>query len=258
VRGSDIRLMRKYPAVRRWQNRLFERADAVIAVSQSLLQDVEKCERSVRDKAQVIPTGLDRFWFDDPALPLAGKERYVLFVGRFHIIKGADLLLRAWSLLQEQASGITLWLVGEGNELSSLRSLSQQVGVGNSVRFKGYTTQAELSSLYQGAEMVIVPSRNEGLPRVALEAGACGAIRVATRVGGTPETILDGVTGFLVDPESPEALAQGILRALCQPASEKQRMSMATRAHIQRHFSRETMLARYEHVFQSLLQKRTA
>ena len=258
VRGSDIRVMPRYPVIRRWQNRLLERADAVIAASQSLLQDVQKLEHSVRDKALVIPTGLDRSWFDNPAPQPARKERYVLFVGRFHIIKGVDLLLRAWSLLQDQAAGITLWLVGEGDELSSLRSLSEQLGVGKSVRFKGYSAQTELSSIYRGAEMVIVPSRNEGLPRVALEAGACGAIRVATRVGGIPETILDGVTGFLVDPESPEALAQGILRALCQPDSEKQRMSAAARAHIQQHFNRETMLARYEHVFQSLLQKRAA
>ena len=112
--------------------------------------------------ARLILTGDsdDRSWFDNRAPEPADKGRHVLFVGRFHIVKGADLLLRAWSLLQGQAAGITLWLVGEGHELSSLRSLSEQLGVSKSVRFKGYKTQAELPSLYGGAEMVIVPSRS--------------------------------------------------------------------------------------------------
>ena len=74
--------------------------------------------------------------------------------------------------------------------------------------------------------------------------------------GGIPETFRDGVTGFLVDPESPEALAQACFSALCLPESEKRRMSAVARAHTQQHFNRETMLARYEQVFHSLLQKR--
>jgi glycosyltransferase involved in cell wall biosynthesis len=71
-------------------------------------------------------------------------------------------------------------------------------------------------------------------------------------VGGIPETILDGVTGFLVDPESPEALAQAMLRALCLPESQKRRMSAAARAHVEHQFNRATMVAHYEKIFQSL------
>jgi len=256
VRGTDVRaVLLGYPVLRPWQNRLFKRADAVIAISQSLLQDLLNLYPSVRDKAAVIPNGLDRSWFDNSANQSADNERYVLFVGRFHILKGADLLLHAWSLIQGQVAGITLWLIGEGRELRSLNSLSEQLGVSKSVRFKGYKTQAELPCLYRDAEVVVVPSRNEGLGRVALEAGACGAICVATNVGGIPETILDGVTGFLVDPESPEALAQAMLRALCLPESQKRRMSAAARAHIEQQFSRATMVAHYEQIFQSLFRR---
>ena len=256
VRGSDVRVAPLHdPALRAWQNRLFKKADAVTSVSQSLLQDVLNLYPSVRDKAAVIPNSLDRSWFDNSATQSTVNERYVLFVGRFHIIKGVDLLLHAWSLIQGQVAGITLWLIGEGEELRSLNLLSEQLGVSKSVRFKGYKTQAELRCLYRDAEVVVLPSRNEGLPRVALEAGACGAICVATNVGGIPETILDGVTGFLVDPESPEALAQAMLRALCLPKSQKRRMSAAARAHIEQHFNRTTMIAHYERIFQSLFQR---
>ncbi len=256
VRGSDVRAEPlRLPGLRPWQNRLFKKADAVIAVSQSLLQDALSLYPSVPEKAVVIPNGLDRSWFDLSATPSTSNERYVLFVGRLHTVKGVDLLLHAWSLIQGQAAGIALWLIGEGHELKSLSSLSMQLGVSASVRFKGYKTQAELPRIYRDAEVIVIPSRNEGLPRVALEAGACGAICVATNVGGIPETILDGVTGFLVDPESPAALAQAILRALSLPESQKRRMSVAARAHIEKHFSRAMMVAHYEQVFQSLLQR---
>ncbi|MGO8733652.1 MAG: glycosyltransferase [Terriglobia bacterium] len=256
VHGSEVHTIPlRYPMLRLWQKSLFKRADAVISVSQPLLQDALSLYPSVRDKAAVIPNGLDRSWFDHSGVPSTVNERYALFVGRFHTVKGVDLLLKAWSLIQGQAAGIALWLIGDGDELRRLSALSEQLGVQSSVRFKGHKTQAELPDLYRDAEVVVIPSRNEGLPRVALEAGACGAICVATNVGGIPETILDGVTGFLVDPESPEALAQAMLRALCLPESQKRRMSAAAQAHIEQHFNRATMIAHYEQIFQSLSQR---
>jgi glycosyltransferase involved in cell wall biosynthesis len=254
--GSDVRKMLSlYPVLRPWQNRLFKRADAVIAVSQSVLQDVLNLCPSVRDKAVVIRNGVDRSWFGNSAAQIADNGRYVLFVGRFHFIKGVDLLLHAWSMIQGQLPGLTLWLIGEGQEFRSLNSLSEQLGVSESVRFKGYKTQRELPDLYRDAEVVVVPSRNEGLPLVVLEAGASGAICVATNVGGIPETILDGVTGFLVDPDSPEALAQAMLRVLFLPESQKRRMSAAARAHIEQQFNQATMVASYEQIFQSMFQR---
>jgi glycosyltransferase involved in cell wall biosynthesis len=257
VRGSDVRQVPPNPVLRPWQNRLLGKADAMIVVSQSLLPDIVQFGHSVREKAQVIPNAVDPSWFERPALEAVEEERHILFVGRFHVIKGVDILLRAWSLLQRQAPNITLWLVGAGRELESLMSLSEQLGISKSVRFKGSKTQAELHTLYRRARVVVLPSRNEGLPRVALEAGACGAICVATRAGGTPEVIQDEITGFLVDPESPEALAQGMLRALRLPEPERQRMSAAAQAHIQQHFRQETIVARYQQVFQSVLHDRT-
>jgi glycosyltransferase involved in cell wall biosynthesis len=254
--GSDVRkIPLLYPVLRPWQNRLFKRADAVVAVSQSVLQDVLNLYPSVRDKAVAIPNGVDRSWFDNAAAPSADNERYALFVGRFHVVKGVDLLLQAWSLIQGQLPGLTLWLIGEGQEFRTLNTLSEQLGVSKSVRFKGYKTQRELLHLYRDAELVVVPSRNEGLPLVVLEAGASGAICVATNVGGIPETILDGVTGFLVDPESPKALAQAMLRVLFLPESQKRRMSAAARVHIEQHFNRATMVASYEQIFQSLFHR---
>lgn len=253
VRGSDIRVQSNDPHLKPWQTRLLKKADSVIAVSRSLLQDLLALYPSTRNKAQVIPNGLDRSWLDQAATTPTASGRYVLFVGRLHVIKGVDLLLRAWSQAQAQVPCVKLWLVGEGQELESLRLLSEQLGVSTSVQFEGYKTAVELRCLYRNAAVVVLPSRNEGLPRVSLEAGACGAIRVATRVGGIPETIQDGVTGVLVDPESPEALADGILRVLHLSEPERRRMSAAAQEDVRQQFNHEKTLARYEEIFQSIL-----
>jgi glycosyltransferase involved in cell wall biosynthesis len=104
---------------------------------------------------------------------------------------------------------------------------------------------------------VVIPSRSEGLPRVALEAGACGAVCVATRVGGIPEVIEDGVTGLLAEPESPEALADALAHALGLSPDRRQRISAAATSRIRRHFGHEQTVAAYEALFHSLLEART-
>jgi glycosyltransferase involved in cell wall biosynthesis len=232
---------------------LFKRADAVTAVSESLLRDLIGLYPFVRHKAQVIHNSLGPSWLQT-ALETRGaeQERYVLFVGFFHTIKGVDVLLRAWQKIQERKSGIALWLVGDGPELNSLRSLSEELGLRESVRFVGAKQQTELISLYRNAEVVVVPSRSEGLPRVALEAGACGSICVAANVGGLPEVIEDQVTGFLVEPESPEALAKAMLQVFDLPLEKKQRMRAAARKKIESQFTQEQMIANYEALFKSL------
>jgi glycosyltransferase involved in cell wall biosynthesis len=210
----------------------------------------------LRSKVRVIYNAADPQWFEkgvvDP--PGANLERYLLFVGAFQSIKGVDVLLHAWQRIQGRVPGLSLLLVGEGADFDSLVGLSESLGVSGSVRFVGPKPQEDLLPLYRDAQLVVIPSRNEGLPRVALEAGACGSICVGSNVGGLPEVIEDRITGLLVEPESPEALAEAMLRALNLPAGLKQRMSTAARDKIRQQFGYERMVGSYEELFQSLLQ----
>lgn len=181
----------------------------------------------------------------------------MLFAGRLHVVKGVDILLRAWSLVHRQLPGMALRLAGDGAELESLRALSEELAISDSVWFLGYQKQEEVAALCRGAELVVIPSRNEGHPRIALEAGACGAVCVASRVGGIPEAIADGKTGFLTDPESPPALAEGMLRALHLPAEERRGIGQAASKYVEQKFSREAVLASHQDVFRSILRKRS-
>jgi glycosyltransferase involved in cell wall biosynthesis len=234
---------------------LFQKADAVTAVSESLRRDMSALYPFLRSNVRVIYSAPDPKWFEEAAVdtPGANPERYLLFVGAFLAVKGIDILLRAWQRLQGQAPGLSLVLVGEGKDFDSLVALSERLGVSGSVRFVGTKAQEDLVSLYRNAHLVVIPSRSEGLPRVALEAGACGSICVASNVGGLPEVIEDQITGLLVEPESPAALAEGLLRALKLPAGLKQRMSAAARNKVRQQFGYERMVGSYEQLFQSLL-----
>ena len=256
ARGSDIGIIPfSQPKLRRWQSLLFQKADAVTAVSESLRRDMSALYPFLRSNVRVIYSAPDPKWFEEAAVdtPGANPERYLLFVGAFLAVKGIDILLRAWQRLQGQAPGLSLVLVGEGKDFDSLVALSERLGVSGSVRFVGTKAQEDLVSLYRNAHLVVIPSRSEGLPRVALEAGACGSICVASNVGGLPEVIEDQITGLLVEPESPAALAEGLLRALKLPAGLKQRMSAAARNKVRQQFGYERMVGSYEQLFQSLL-----
>jgi glycosyltransferase involved in cell wall biosynthesis len=244
----------------RWLSRLFKRADAVTTVSKALLQDLVTLYPFVRQRSRAIQEGIDSAWLGDPSEPQQpGNERYVLYVGRLERLKGVDVLLEAWKQVHEFAPEFSLWLAGEGRELDGLRALAARLGVATRVRFMGRVHSHYLPALYRGAHLVVLPSRShaEGLPLVLLEAGACAAVCIATRVGGVPEAIDDTVTGFLAEPESPGALADTVIRGLRMPAAERQAMGIAARKRVAAHFSLERRTAAYEELFRSLLIRRS-
>ena len=254
--GSDIKVYSvEDPTLRMWLSRVFTRADAVTAVSKSLLRDlITQYPVARRRRSQVIHNGIDLSWFDQSHdTPPASQARYVLYVGRLEQIKGVDILLRAWQLFQANVPRVALWLAGDGSAMDDLRALSQHLGLAEQVRFLGRIPARDLGALYRNAELVVMPSRSEGLPLVALEAGGCGTICVATRVGGVPEVIEDKVTGFLVDPESPTALVQVMAGAIRLPLADRRRMGIAAKERIAQHFSHERTTDAYEELFRSLV-----
>ena len=255
VRGSDIREdLILQPKLRPWVRRLCGRADAATAVSRSLWRQFVREFPIVRKKGGVIYDGVGREWFKHAGeAPRGDHAPVVLYVGRLHREKGVDLLMRAWKLLRPPMPETALWLAGEGEAADDLRALAHRLGISGRLRFLGRVSQADLPSLYRSATLVVIPSISEGLPRVALEAGACGAVCVATRVGGIPEVIDNGVTGFLARPRSPRALADALEHALRLRPKEGQRMGAAAAGRIRCHFDHDQTVAGYEVLFRSLL-----
>jgi len=166
--------------------------------------------------AEVIPNVVDIATFR-PAVPSAIRPTgaaHVVVARNLERLYGNDLAIRALARLREQFPLARLTIAGSGPELASLQSLARVAGVGDAVQFVGRLETAAMVALYRSADVVVNPTRADNTPNSILEALACGVPVVSTDVGGVPYLVEHGRTAWLVPPESPEALADGIARVL--------------------------------------------
>ena len=182
-----------------------------------------------------------------------GIDADVLVVGtvaRLGPEKGHAYLLEAVAEVLKQVLQTRLLLVGDGPMRSQLEDRAKALGVADSIVFAGL--RHDVQTILSLFDLFVLPSLWEGLPMAVLEAMAAGLPVVATAVGGTPEVVVDGVTGLLVPPRDPHALAEAILRLLRDPDLRK-RMGGAGRERVAAHFSVEQMVQRTEKLYEHLL-----
>lgn len=183
-------------------------------------------------KVQVIPNAIDPAHFQTTdgevealrrELTITQDEKVVLFVGRLEHEKGPDLLVEALShlhpSLDEENSRIRVVLAGDGRLKKALQERCSTLPRAGMVTFLGY--RQDIPALLGLADLVVLPSRSEGLPMTVLETMAAGKPLLATSVGSIPEVIEHGVSGWVVPPGSPAALAQGIRHLLGSPDLRK-------------------------------------
>ena len=152
----------------------------------------------------------------------------LLFVGRLANQKGLDYLVQALAQLREQdRSLVELELVGSGPE-ELLRSMASQLGVAENIIFSGWVPRAEIVKHYQSADLFVLPSLDEGLPNVVLEAMASGNPILATNITGNRELVQPPLNGLLVPPADPAALSSA-LRKLIENAGMRAEMGRKSR-----------------------------
>lgn len=209
VHGTDVRMARAYPASRRAFRTVVRRSVAVTAVSRWLADEVFDMSGVM---PIVAPMPADIHTLTPPRGTTRGGR--LLFVGRLTVQKGVDILLHALAALPVE---IALDVIGDGDERSRLEALAHSLDVTARVRWHGAMPGHALASYYQAAAAVIVPSLDEGLGLVAVEAHLCEAPVVAFASGGLADVIEDGVTGILVQQRNPAMLAAAIARLLARP-----------------------------------------
>lgn len=202
--------------------RLLQSPDTCVAVSRDLASRVG--ELRLGRRTTVIPNAIeeDRFPSLDrdlcrrqlrSRLSLPEDATVVVAIGRLSREKGQDQLLRTVARLGDQSdSDPFVVCVGDGPERERLKALAHGLGLGPRVRFVGYSKN--VSVYYVGSDLMILPSRSEGLPNVILEAHLLGCPVVGFEVGGVGEIIKDGETGWLVPAGDLDALARAIGEAL--------------------------------------------
>jgi glycosyltransferase involved in cell wall biosynthesis len=192
---------------------------------------------------KVLPNGIDLVRFSFSAPNLRGPA---MTVARLSPEKDLTSLLKAVARLVEQSPDFRLEIVGDGPSRAELSSLAHSLGIEEYVAFLGDRT--DVPELLRRARMFILSSKTEGLSLSLLEAMARGLPVVATRVGGTPEVVLDGTSGLLVPPGDVPALAAAIHR-IWTDAGLAMSLARAARAKVERDFDIGRAVKKYEALY---------
>jgi sugar transferase (PEP-CTERM/EpsH1 system associated) len=186
------------------------------------------------------------------ALGLGSEHVVIGTVGRLDPVKDQAGLLKAFSQLAEDPRALLL-IVGDGPCRKDLEATVDALGLGRRVRLLG--ERNDVAAVLSAMDVFVLCSVGEGMSNTILEAMATGLPVVATRVGGNPELVTDGNTGFLVEARSPDALAASLRRYLEDPMLLAEH-GRAARDHIEAEFSLERMVGGYERLYRRLLEQR--
>lgn len=237
---------------------LARRTDLLIAVSTEVRDELLDRGIGRRGQFEVVPLGLDLSGFlavDEPSgvlrkeLAIPPGAPLVGIVGRLVSVKDHATLLAAMA----QAPGVHLAVIGDGDLRSALEVQARALGLADRVHFTGWSPDvpAALSDL----DAVVLASKNEGTPVSLIEASAASRPVVATAVGGVPSVVEDGVTGRLVAPGDPAALATAIREVLENP-ERAAHMGRAGRERVRNRFGAERLLADMRRIYDGLREGR--
>lgn len=206
LHGSDIFQVTRHWLGQKLTVQILKRCAGIIAVSQALANATTTAVGVAPEAIRVIPDGVDVSQFKPGS---DHREPLILYVGSLIKRKGVIYLLQAMAKIVTDYPAVTLIIVGDGPERPALEQLAQTLNLTGKVIFTGLLPSAQVREWLQRARLFVLPSVEEGLGVVLLEALACGTPIVASRVGGIPEVVTPPV-GRLVPPANATALAQAI------------------------------------------------
>jgi L-malate glycosyltransferase len=224
-------------------------ATCVLVNAEALAREVI-AEGTPARKVRVVHQGINLERFDsltgaDPKLPAWDGPSVATVANMQGPGKGHEDLIRAAAKLPR----VRFLLCGDGGHRARLQQLATEVGVADRVLFLG--KRQDVPAIVARAHVLAHPSHAEGLPNAIMEAMAARRPVVASRVGGIPELVLDGHTGWLVPPRNPDALATALGRVLADP-DHAGAMGRAGRAHVEKHFTLHAMTEKHDQLYEEL------
>lgn len=253
------RTTRLYLAIERW---LARRTDRLLTVSETVRRELLALGIGTPERLTVMPLGLDLDRFLDcggtrgqlrAELGVGADTPLVGIVARLVPIKAHEVFLEAAATLARQVPDSRFLVIGDGERRSELEGLARGLGLGDRVRFLGW--RRDLERIYADLDLVVLTSRNEGSPVSLIEAMAAGRSVVATRVGGVPDLVEDGVTGCLVPAGDSHALA-GAIGALLRDPDRRRSLGAAARKHVYPAFSADRLLADMDRLYRELIREK--
>lgn len=233
----------------------------LIAVSPEVRDDLVQLGVAPASKFSVIRLGIELDQRVGDGDDVRAETRRVLglglgdpfvvgWVGRMTAVKRTDLVVRTFRALVDRGVDARLMLIGDGPDRDAMEELAHELGVMKRCLFLGY--QDEVARFYDAMDAMLLPSVNEGTPVSVIESLAAERPAVATRVGGTPDVVRDGVDGFLVDSAEPGELADR-LAELARDASRRAAMGEAGRARVMERYAVERLVDDIDELYRELL-----
>lgn len=256
LHGTDITLVGSDASFRQVVAFSIERSHGVTAVSESLKQETRRT-LGIRRGVTVIPNFLDCAVYrrlPEPGVrericPASRREALVLHVSNFRPVKRVGAVLEIFRRIRARVPA-RLVLIGDGPDRVDLERQVNDEGLTDAVEFLG--EQPDLVPWLSAADLFLLPSSQESFGMAALEAMACEVPVIASRIGGLPEVIDDGVTGFLCELDDLDGMAdRGI--AILQDERLRQRLGRAAAEHVRTHFCEDTIVPRYEAFYREVL-----
>jgi glycogen synthase len=232
------------------QERTLGLANWVACCSDALLSDAQRLLPEIVTCSSVIRNGFEMPAIPPAPLPTDGPR--LLCVGRLVPEKGFDLALSALASLVGRFPRARMIIAGDGPLRLALERQAAEMGISGAVSFAGWVSPDEMPELMNSASVIVMPSRREGLPLVALEAAWMARPVVATRVGGIPEIVVDRQTGLLVEKENIKALTEMIELLLDQPENAAD-LGLAARCRVQEVFNFECYVNAYDVLYKKLV-----
>jgi glycosyltransferase involved in cell wall biosynthesis len=238
----------------------------VIAISTNLKDAFEHTMKVPEENIKLIYHGIEDEYFRPPSLEerlkareafnLAPESKLVCHIGRLSLVKGHDVLIRAISILRSQGIDTIALCAGKGygDEEDTIRSNAAQAGVSDLVHLLGF---ADTRQVLWASDVITLPSRREGFPLVIPEAMLCGVVPVRTPAAGAFDQIEDGVNGFIVPFDDPEALALR-LRQLLENDNLRVQMSVAALESARLKFTADRMTKETIAVYEEVMNGRSS
>jgi glycosyltransferase involved in cell wall biosynthesis len=246
--GTDVRLARSVAFARPGFRHVMRHSAAVTAVSHWLASEAQQVVSAPSVTVAPMPVSAELFAANGNGE--SRSEDRLLFVGRLNKQKGIEMLLHALSRIPD--SSISLDVVGAGEDLESLVALAQALGVADRVRWHGAIPQPKLAEFYRAAAAVVVPSIDEGLGLVAVEAQLCEAPVIAFDSGGLPDIVQHDRTGILVRDTDAGSLAAAIISTLAR-SDRGAALGAAARLHALATFAPESVARRYADIYRAAI-----
>ena len=258
LHGTDVTIIGSDQSYSETASFCINQSDGVTAVSDSLRQDTYR-QLPIRADIRVIPNFLDcqrHRRLPDDSLGARyrngdARTKLVIHVSNFRPVKRAEAVVRIFHKIRERVPA-RLLLIGDGPDLPLARRVARELGLGSDVDALG--EQEQVVPILSVADLFLLPSAEESFGVAALEAMACGVPVVASRVGGLPEVIEHGISGFLHDEHDLDAMADSGVHVLSDP-EQHQRIVAAGLGAVHARFCAEEVVPRYEAFYKELCSK---